>query len=77
MEGNQVPQDLVVKVGEEFEHILKEASSFSLIVYHMNDIVYPLRNAFCGSQVVLVIYFVWFLISRLIKYGRNALRTYL
>lgn len=30
MDGNQVPQDLVSKVGETFESILKEACSLSL-----------------------------------------------
>lgn len=28
MDGNQVPQDLVTKVGEVFESILKEARPF-------------------------------------------------
>lgn len=30
MDGNQVPQDLVTKVGETFESILKEVCSLSL-----------------------------------------------
>lgn len=36
MDGNQVPQELVTKVGEAFESILKEASHlfvFLLIVF--------------------------------------------
>lgn len=30
MDGNQVPQELVTKVGEAFESILKEACDFHL-----------------------------------------------
>ena len=38
MDGNQVPQELVAKVGETFEIILQEVSHFSLsIVIRLGD----------------------------------------
>lgn len=82
MEGNQVPQELVVKVGEAFENVLKEASNINLFLSDVSGKIFyyeqhcnmnfPVKSSFCGYELYLT---CWFLISRLIKYERNAMRT--
>jgi len=40
MDGNQVPQELVTKVGEAFENILKEARILSFLFLYTSSFLH-------------------------------------
>lgn len=50
MEGKQVPQELVTKVGEVFEIILEEASYFFL--FNANTVIFWFIVLFCSPLLL-------------------------